>query len=132
LIFPLSKPEVAEGVFRTIMLEPIMSPAFAEVLGIIVVLLTGLLIARWFLKRSRFPHTSSTLLAIGAVWVVLTILFEFMFSGLVMRMPMVDLLENYNLRTGHLFPLGLFVLLFIPFLSATLIRDSETQSAEQV
>ena len=62
----------------------------------------------------------------------LTVAFEFLFFGLAMGMPLSKLLENYNLRTGHLFPIGLILLLFVPWLAASSLRGriAEKSSTE--
>ncbi|MEO9590198.1 hypothetical protein [Rhodopirellula bahusiensis] len=59
-----------EGFFRRLVLEPRMPAMFAELLGIAMVLVTGTVIAYQFLKRGRFPQSSTVLLLIGGLWVI--------------------------------------------------------------
>jgi hypothetical protein len=104
-----------EGIFRRISLEPHMAKISAEVIGIALVLVSGFLIASWFARTGRFPQESRQLIAIGLLWVALTVAFEFVFFGLVMRISMEELLENYDVVNGDLFPIGLLLLVFVPW-----------------
>lgn len=61
----------------------------------------------WFLSR-RWPiPTAETALAIGALWVVLTVGFEFGFGHYVDGKTWSELLGDYNVAKGHLWPLVL-------------------------
>jgi hypothetical protein len=70
----------------------------------------------WALER-RWPlPTTGTALAVGGGWTALTILFEFGFGRYVAGDSWSELLENYNLATGHVWPALLLWLLVGPAL----------------
>jgi hypothetical protein len=71
----------------------------------------GLFAAYFAALEHRWPiATTRRALEIGATWVVLTVAFEFGFGHWVDRKSWAELLENYDLRTGHVF---LLVLLWV-------------------
>jgi hypothetical protein len=51
----------------------------------------------------------------GFTWMILTILFEFSLGRLTNK-SWTYLLENYNIATGHIWPLFLLALLVMPYL----------------
>ena len=60
-------------------------------------------------------QNSEQALIIGLLWVVWTVIFEFTL-GRITKKPWRVLLNNYNITLGHLWPLFLFCLLFLPYL----------------
>jgi hypothetical protein len=70
------------------------------------------LLALYFVAlQRRWPiPTRTQALAIGGAWAVLTVVFEFGFGHYVDRKSWDELLENYDLASGHLF---LLVLLWV-------------------
>ncbi|HMY75638.1 MAG TPA: hypothetical protein PLQ88_27705, partial [Blastocatellia bacterium] len=83
-------------------------------------LLVALLFARWLRATQR-----RQLLAVGALWVLLTVAFEFGLGRFVLGYSWTRLLEDYNLARGGLMGLGLVFLLFAPLLAAKM-RDLRT------
>ena len=61
----------------------------------------GLLQRRWPLQ------SNDDAVRVGAIWLCLTIAFEFGFGRLVAKMSWQDLLADYNLRRGRTWPLVL-------------------------
>lgn len=65
-----------------------------------------------------FPYlslqSSRQALLLGAVWVVLTVLFEFSLGRLVNR-SWDSLLQDYNIFAGRIWPFFLVCLLFLPY-----------------
>lgn len=64
----------------------------------------------------RFLHIASTgqALATGACWMGLTVLFEFGL-GLLQRRPVQELLGQYDLAEGQIWPVFLLFLLLLPY-----------------
>ena len=61
----------------------------------------------WLLQR-RWPlATTRDALSVGAIWVALTMLFEFGFGHYVAGDPWEELFENYDVTEGNLWPLVL-------------------------
>jgi hypothetical protein len=70
--------------------------------------LCGLLACEFVLLQRRWPlPTSRDALSVGRAWVVLTVLFEFGFGHYVDRKSWSELLENYDVRKGNLWPVVL-------------------------
>lgn len=77
--------------------------------GIILFFIYALLIAY------RMPFTTSRQAwLIGAIWLVLTIAFEFGFGLLIAGHPLSQLLQDYNIAAGRLWPLVLISLFLMP------------------
>lgn len=66
-------------------------------------------------------ETSPFLPEVGRYWLVLTIIFEFGFGGLVMRRPLRQLLADYNLLRGRLWPVFLAALTLSPPVAGRLL-----------
>jgi hypothetical protein len=61
----------------------------------------------WFLTGTFHLKSSGQALVIGAMWLVLTILFEFIFGHFVMGHPWHQLFADYNILEGRLWSLVL-------------------------
>lgn len=110
---------IANGTLRETVLIPALGDVAAQVasvlsLGAIIILI------EWRLVRGPWAGLPrGTLLAIGAAWTAGTILFEFGLGRLVMGMSWHDLLQQYNLFAGNLWPLiPLTMLLGMPIIQA--------------
>jgi hypothetical protein len=66
------------------------------------------------------PATSGDALEIGALWLVLTLAFEFLVGHFVFRQPWAALLEDYDLTRGRIWVLVLVMVLLAPLWSARL------------
>ncbi len=62
------------------------------------------------------PSSAKQSLAIGLIWLLLTVIFEFVFGRLVMHRPWVLLLNDYNLAAGRVWILFLAWLALSPYL----------------
>jgi hypothetical protein len=92
---------VANGTLRQLALHPLVGDTHARQLSTVTLLalLTGYM---WELSR-RWPiRTAATALEIGAVWVVLTLAFEFGFGHVVEGKAWGVLLDDYNVMAGHI------------------------------
>jgi hypothetical protein len=75
--------------------------------------------------QRRWPiQNANDAAAIGAVWLALTVLFEFSFGRLAAKQSWRELLTDYNLRRGRLWPLVLVWLAIGP----ELIRKQQPTS----
>ena len=59
-------------------------------------------------------QNSRQALLVGLFWVLLTVLFEFSL-GRITKKPWSVLLKDYNIMSGHIWPIFLFCLLFLPY-----------------
>ncbi|WP_347158700.1 hypothetical protein [Pontibacter chitinilyticus] len=68
----------------------------------------------WFVFPLLAFHSAREALFVGAIWVVLTVLFEFSLGRLT-KHSWSYLLQDYNLSAGHIWPLFLLCLLLLPY-----------------
>ena len=106
---------MGNGFFRVLVLQPRLGESLARqgacLSGILVILgMTGL-----FVRRCG-PFGRGELLKIGALWVVLTVAFEFLFGRFVAGASWEALLAEYDLTRGRLWPLVLSTTLIAPWL----------------
>ena len=108
---------VAQGVARHAWLRPYFGETGANQLGTITAIVLILLITLLFIKRLG-ARSDQALLGIGLLWLVLTVLFEFVFGRWVMGLSWSRLLADYNIFQGHFWPLVLVVVLCAPWVAA--------------
>ena len=74
----------------------------------------------WFVIQVWPPSNSGAAIAVGVVWLCLTVIFEF-FMGLVLqKRPLAQLVADYDLRAGRVWLLFLLWLTVAPWLLFTL------------
>lgn len=119
--------ESLHGIFRTRVLAPRIGEVPARQLGVltgtVLIFLICLMSIRWLAARS--PRE---LLGVGALWVLLTVLFEIVLGRWLLGFDWHRILADYDLARGGLMGLGLVALLFIPMLAATLRAKARTGS----
>ena len=79
------------------------------------IFVVALLAAPWY---GRLP--SAQWLALGALWLAMTLAFEFGFGRFVQHKPWAEILEAYTFKGGNLWPAVLVVALISPWLAAKL------------
>ena len=109
--------ESVHGTLRQLFLAPVLGdfPArrIAVFTGALLIVAIATLTARWLgtrTMRERFQ--------VGALWVVLTVAFEFLLGRLVLRYDWSRLLEDYDPSRGGLMLLGLAVMFLSPLIGA--------------
>jgi hypothetical protein len=110
---------IANGAFR----ESLLLPRFGSEVGhwISTAMLCVLLVIEIvvFLAIVGDGESSGDLLALGAMWLVLTLLFEFGFGHWVAKKPWRKLLADYNVLEGRAWPAVLLVILFTPVVTGS-------------
>lgn len=114
---------IGAGALRETLLTPRMGSAAAHVVGTLVVVsaqwaVVGLTIA-WVVPSLEAPR----LWAVGAGFLAVTVLFEFVFGHWVMGHPWSRLLADYNLLAGRIWVLVLLSTLLAPVVLGRL-RDA--------
>jgi hypothetical protein len=105
---------IANGAIRELgygksMSEP-SAHQISSILGVIFfTVYIWLLSLRWPLESSRQA------LAVGVIWVGLTVVFEFLFGHYIAKHPWSRLLYDYNLLTGRLWSLVLITITLAPY-----------------
>jgi hypothetical protein len=112
--------ESVHGVLRQLFLTPLVGDLPARQLGVLVgsflVFAIALLFSRWLGAR-----TLRAQLAVGLVWVVLTVGFE-LGLGVVLGLPRERILADYDIAAGGFMAFGLLFMLLAPALAARLRR----------
>lgn len=103
------------GIFRVTVLVPRWGELWAGVAsaasGIVLIQLIG----RMALHHEAPPSTRQRL-GVAALWLLLTVAFEFTLGHYVDAKTWSELIANYNLFAGHLWPIVLATLVVAPFL----------------
>jgi hypothetical protein len=117
----------ANGIFRELVLRRVFAPTVAEVLSAAMGMFIILAITRLGFQPLS-ANTTTQLLLVAVLLVGLTIAFELAIGHYVDHKSLADLLANYAIWRGRLWPLVLAVLALTPFVwgrwFATLTRAS--------
>jgi hypothetical protein len=100
-----------------------LSPRLGDTLGraLSTLLLSGLiLLAAWLTIGWIRPRTDGEALRVGALWLALTLAFEFLVGHYGFRKPWGELLADYDVRRGRIWIAALVVTFLAPLLTARL------------
>ena len=108
--------ETTQGVLRNLFLAPVVGDIHARQIGVfigsVLILAVTVLTIRWL----RPPSVQSTL-GIGALWLVLTLAFEFTLGHTLGR-SWEALRADYDLTRGGYLSIGMVVLALAPWIAA--------------
>jgi hypothetical protein len=104
----------ANGVFRELILTPRFGERRSSVASAVIGIALIQLIA-WQALRTAPSRSRGELAGIAAVWLFLTLGFEFTFGHWVDHKSWTELLANYNLARGRLWPVVLATIVAAPF-----------------
>ena len=106
---------IANGMFRELLLKRVVNDAVADILSAVIgtVIVIGL---TRIVLRPLAGKSTSNLVHASVTLVVLTVAFEFLFGHYVDRASWDELLANYEIWNGRLWPMVLATLAFMPFL----------------
>ncbi len=113
--------ETVHGILRTLYITPIIGDHAARQIGVVIGSLLIFIIA-WVGSRWMSAHTFKDQLSAGAIWVILTITFEF-FLGMFLGFPLSRMLADYDITQGGLMGFGIAFMLFAPVLASRLKRQ---------
>ena len=114
--------ETIHGVLRTLLLVPMVGDLPARQLGVFIGSALILGIAVLLIDWIR-PSSLRELLVIGAMWLALTLAFEFTLGRSLGR-PWNALLADYDLTRGGLLSIGMVVLALAPWIAARIRQSS--------
>jgi len=121
--------EIVHGIARRLWLVPVTGEFRASqigaVIGSLIILLVAWLGARWLNAATKGQQR-----AVGVLWLILTLAFEFGFGHWVADMPWSRLLADYNLFEGGILSLGMFVLYLAPQWTRRRALQARTASLE--
>jgi hypothetical protein len=114
--------ETIHGVLRNRFLVPVIGDVGSRQIGVLIgsVLILGIaiLLIGWI-----HPTSERSLLAIGVLWLSLTLAFEFGL-GRALGRPWAAMRSDYDLRRGGLLSIGMVVLALLPWIAAR-IRQAD-------
>jgi hypothetical protein len=108
---------IGNGFLRESALVPAMGVGRAHVLSTILLCLL-ILVLTWLAIPWIAPESNRTALLVGGFWLGLTLAFEFGFGRAVARKSWDELLTDYDLSRGRIWPLVLVATLTAPWLTA--------------
>lgn len=106
---------IVNGILRELVLEQIVSAPVAEAISAAIGIVIVLALTRWLL-RPLVGKSTGALARASLILVVLTVAFEFLFGHYVDRKSWSELLANYAIWNGRLWPIALSTIAFTPFL----------------
>jgi hypothetical protein len=108
--------EILHGIARGIFLVPQVGEFRSNQIGVftgsIIILVIALAFVRWI-----GAYQTTGLLAVGLLWLVLTLAFEVGFGRFVVGASWERLAADYNVLEGGLLPFGMIVLLLAPLIA---------------
>jgi hypothetical protein len=119
--------ESIHGTLRQIYLAPLVGDFPARRIAFFVGMLLIFLIACLFIRWIAADNPKS-LFAVGFMWAVLTLLFEFGLGFFVLGYSRERMFEDYDVSRGGLMAFGIIFMVFAPYLAAKL-RGSTLKQA---
>jgi len=119
---------VANGTFRELVIERWLSTAAAGVVSAALGITWIQLITRPFLRRLG-PISAAQCTSIAAVWLVMTVTFEFLFGHYVDGASWQELLADYNVFAGRLWPIVLASIAAAPFVWSRHVTFAKSNTA---
>jgi hypothetical protein len=111
--------ESAHGTLRRLLLEPMVGDFRARQMSVFTGSLLILCVA-WLFVRWLGAGSTGRLLAVGLLWLCLTLLFEFGLGLYVLGYSRERMTSDYDLSRGALMPFGLVLLALAPLIAARL------------
>lgn len=108
---------VINGGLRDAAIAPLVGERTAHITGSIVFALIIFFITLGLIRFIGVKSTADSLL-VGALWLVMTVAFEFLFFHYVMEKPWDILLADYNILKGRLWLIVLMSTLLSPVIAA--------------
>ena len=118
--------EIMHGIARGIFLVPHVGEFRSSQIGVftgsIIILVIALAFVRWI-----GAIRTTDVLAVGVLWLVLTLAFEVGFGRFVVGATWDRLAADYNVLEGGLLPFGMLILLLSPLIAGKVrgVRPSE-------
>ena len=109
--------EVFHGIARTVFLAPLVGDFRARQIAVFTGSILILIVAASFIRWIR-PTSVREAVAVGVVWLALTLAFEIAFGRYVVHAPWSRIASDYDLLRGGLLPIGLVVLTMAPLIAA--------------
>lgn len=113
---------ILNGIIRDLVYKPFAGDLLAHQISTVIGV-SAFISMVYFLRRNDFKYLPTfRLLTIGAVWVILTVIFEFGFGLYVDNIPLEKLFADYNIFAGRVWGLMLLSELFTPIIVKIISR----------
>jgi hypothetical protein len=108
--------EVIHGTIRTLLLAPVVGDFRSRQIGVF----TGsiIILAVVFLSIGWIGAKGKALIAVGVLWLVLTLMFEISLGHFVFGYPWERVVADFNVPKRGLLPIGLLIMAFSPVIAA--------------
>jgi hypothetical protein len=116
---------VIVAALRDEMLRPTVGPEWAGFLGGVILLASLYACAWFFLTRVITPCAVCAPVIVGAIWVVLSLAFEFFITVIWLREPIAEFARIFgyaNFGEGHFSTAALILLLVTPYVFSSTLR----------
>lgn len=113
---------IARGIFLVRHVGEFRSNQIGVFTGSLIILVIALAFVRWI-----GASWTADLLAVGALWLVLTLAFEIGFGRFVVGASWERLAADYNVLEGGMLPFGMLVLLLAPLIAEKVRRTVPTR-----
>ena len=122
----IASAETVAGTIRELFITPVIGQRPAHQLGFFIAV-TNILFIAWLTAPWIKAETFKSQLAVGLVWLILMLIFEFGL-GYILGFSWEYLLADYNLARGGLMSFGLVIMLLAPAFGAWLRNTIATKS----
>lgn len=117
---------ITNGAFRAFVLQPMFGETVARMISCFMLITILLSISYYSLNRTKLRFSGEELLVIGAMWLALTLLFEFGWGHFVIGRSWDELLVDYDVMKGRLWVLVLMFTLLAPLITGRSLRKDAT------
>ena len=119
---------IGNGAFREAVLNPRVGAAAGHVVST-VMLCAGIAVVSWGANPWIHPTTGKEAARVGALWLLLVLVFEFGFGHFIVRKPWAELFADYDLLRGRVWVLVLVTIAVAPYLVARVrrLRDRDAR-----
>jgi hypothetical protein len=113
---------IANATFREVIVTPSTSELAAHQLSTATLIALLALVSYAYFTRRAFEHTRTELLAVGVLWLGLTVAFEFLFGHYVAGNSWSSLLQQYDLLAGYVWAFVPLTMLVAPLVFGYYLR----------
>jgi len=113
---------ILNGTLKNTFITPKVGEYAGHVISTIILICVILIVIYLFISNMKISYTNADLLLVGTLWLILTILFEFIFGHYVMGNSWNTLLADYNILKGRVWSLVLLTTLIAPLLFGLILR----------
>lgn len=110
------------GALREFLINPLAGKQAGHVIGSLLVVACFLTIIYFFVRHFHGSVSPGAFWVIGIGWLMMTVSFEFLFFHYIGGKPWSELLADYNVAKGRIWPLVLLTTLFGPPAIDALLR----------